>query len=251
MTSEKSADGAELGMDAVCRFSGHLAHELNNLLTPIIACGQMLCDGISKNDPLYFCAEQIADAGERCLGLSRKLQIIGSRRTSGHVMDITSLVQDVLHSVVLPSDRTIVIEEELAKTSSAGSLLVKVDMEQFRFLINELIANAVDAMPQGGSIRINVEVAEPSETGGASGGARGWVAVAVQDEGTGMTPDIVARMYEPYFSSHGQERDKGLGLTLVYGIVRRTGGVIECDTSPGAGTTFRVYFPLQMEAGAA
>jgi len=77
----------------------------------------------------------------------------------------------------------------------------------------------------------------------------GWVALSFRDEGAGMSPEVVAKIYEPYFSTHGQERDKGLGLTLVYGIVRRSGGYIECETSPGAGATFRVFLPLQALAG--
>jgi len=156
MPSEKPADGSEFGMDIICRFSGHLAHDLNNLLTPIIACGQMLSDSIKKDDPLYFCVEQIADAGERCLSLSRKLQIIGSRRTTGHVMDITSLLQEMLHSVKLPADRALEIVEEFADMTEAGELPVRVDMEQFNFLVKELIANAAEAMPRGGRIHVGI-----------------------------------------------------------------------------------------------
>ena len=231
-------------MDIICRFSGHLAHDLNNLLTPIIACGQMLSDSIKKDDPLYFCVEQIADAGERCLGLSRKLQVIGSRRSAGHVMDITSLIQDMLHSVKLPADRTLAIVEEFADMTEAGELLVKVDMEQFNYLVNEMIANAVDAMPQGGKIYVGISRQAPEKPGAEAIAPDGWVALSFRDEGTGMTPEVAAKIYEPYFSTHGQERDKGLGLTLVYGIVRRSGGCIECETSPGSGTTFRIFLPL-------
>ncbi len=250
MAADKSADSSELNMDVVCRFSGHLAHELNNLLTPIIACGQMLRDGIHKNDPLYFCAEQVADAGDRCLALSRKLQIIGSRRASGHVMDLVSLVHEALKSVMLPTDRTIRIVETPVEASESDRLQVRVDMDQFIYLVQEMVANASVAMPQNGSITFSITVREPAEPSWAATSTTGWVCLVIRDEGTGMPPDVMARMFEPYFSTQSKDKDKGLGLTLVYGIVRRSGGYIECDSAPGTGAEFRLYFPQYVTADA-
>jgi len=248
MASEKPGEGSELGMDVICRFSGHLAHELNNLLTPIIACGQMLKDGIKKNDPLYFCAEQISDAGERCLSLSRKLQIIGSRRAAGHVIDITSLIHEALKTVKLPSDRTVKIVEVPVEASEAEGMQIKADMDQFIFLITEMVNNAIESMPQGGTVKFGVSLKKPAGREQDSDAPDGWVQIAIKDQGTGMSPEVQARMYEPYFSTYGQEKDKGLGLTLVYGIVRRSGGVIECQSAPGEGTTFNLYFPRKLNA---
>jgi len=243
MAADKSADSSELNMDVVCRFSGHLAHELNNLLTPIIACGQMLRDGIQKSDPLYFCAEQVADAGDRCLALSRKLQIIGSRRAAGHVLDLVSLVHEALRSVILPTDRTIRIVETPVEAVDADSFQVRVDMDQFIFLVQEMVANATAAMPQSGSINFSITSHPPADSAWASTTKNGWVCLSIKDEGSGMTPEEMFRMYEPYYSTQSNDKDKGLGLTLVYGIVRRAGGYIECDSAPGAGTEFRLYFP--------
>jgi len=248
MSPEKPVDGSELGMDAICRFSGHLAHELNNLLTPIVACGQMLRDSIKKDDPLYFCAEQIADAGDRCLGLSRKLQIIGSKRTSGHVLDVASLFREAYRTIKLPSDRTIKIVEEFPGAATDSDFLARVDMEQFFFMIGELIGNAIDAMPQGGEIQMGVSLDQPAGDVTPGDAPDGWIKLTIKDQGSGMTPEVAARMYEPYFSTHGHERDKGLGLTLVYGIVKRSGGVIECKTAPGAGTSFNLFFPRKTDS---
>lgn len=240
MSAEKPVDVSEVNMDMVCRFAGHLAHELNNLLTPIIACGQMLHDGISKNDPLYFCAEQVADAGERCLALSRKLQIMGSRRASGHVMDFTSLVHESLKGVKLPESPAIRLVETPVEAGVADGLQIRIDMEQFIYLVGEMVANAAASMPQGGTVTVSVTSRVPSA---APSEGKAWACLGIRDQGTGMTPEVMARMYEPYFSTHGQEKDKGLGLTLVYGIVRRFGGCIECESAPGNGTTFHLYFP--------
>ena len=110
MAEEKGPETNELGMDVICRFAGHLAHEMNNLLTPIIACGQMLKDGLPRDDPQYFCAEQVFEAGERCLEFSRKLQIIGSRRSNSQPVELASLVYEIAKSVSLPVDKGIRLE---------------------------------------------------------------------------------------------------------------------------------------------
>lgn len=242
MSAEKPVDQSELGMDIICRFAGHLAHEINNLLTPITACGQMLLDGIKPDDPLYFCAEQVCSTGDRFLDLSRKLQIIGSKRSAGQVIDLPSLLHEAVKSVSLPSGNVRIVNQATVSDAAHG-MQIKIDMEQFIFLIKEMTANAASVMPQGGNIYLTI--AHVADTGqhDVDRPPHGWVRLSIRDEGSGMTSEVKARMYEPYFSTFGNGRDKGLGLTLVYGIVRRAGGVIECETAPGAGTTFNIFFP--------
>lgn len=249
MAAEKPAENSDVNMDIVCRFAGHLAHEINNLLTPITACSQMLVDGIKPDDPLYFCAEQVAHAGDRFLELSRKLQIIGSKRSAGQVVDLPSLVHEAMKAVKLPSDRKISIVNETPASDGGSDLLIKIDMDQMMYLVGEMINNAVQVMPQGG--RIHVSITSEADDGGQDSvdQGHGWVRFSVRDEGSGMSEDVQARMYEPYFSTFGKDRDKGLGLTLVYGIVRRAGGSIRCVSSPGNGTTFNLFFPRMLAAG--
>lgn len=239
MSEEKSSNSSGLGMDVLCQFSGHLAHELNNLLTPIIACGQMLKDGLNPEDPQYFCAEQIFEAGERCLALSRKLQIIGSRKSNSQLIDLAALVYEAAKSISVPDDRDVRIDLPEIETGSSEERQVSVDTEQLIFLVTEMVNNAIEFMPNGGAVTLSVSNQQSLE--GHEGD--GWVCLTVKDEGTGMDEEVQAKMFEPYFSTAKKERDKGLGLTLVYGIVRRAGGVILCDSQPGAGTAFSVYFP--------
>lgn len=239
MSEEKTSNTTELGMDVLCQFSGHLAHELNNLLTPIIACGQMLIDGLDKDDPQYFCAEQVFEAGERCLALSRKLQIIGSRKNNNQLIDLAALVYDAAKSVKVPEDKNVNVELPEIKTGSSEEQQVSIDTEQLIYLVTEMINNAVEFMPNGGAVQLSVSPKQTLE--GHEGDD--WVCLTVKDEGTGMDEETRVRMYEPYFSTAKQEKDKGLGLTLVYGIVRRAGGVILCESQPGAGTAFHIYFP--------
>lgn len=249
MAAEKPADNSEIGMEVICRFAGHLAHEINNLLTPITACSQMLVDGIKPDDPLYFCAEQVAKAGDRFLELSRKLQIIGSKRSAGQVVDLPSLVHEAIKTVTLPSDRKITIVNQTPALDGGSELQIKVDMDQLIFLVGEMINNAVSVMPQGGNIFLSISAQPDDGKHDEIRPENGWIRLTIKDEGTGMSEETQARMYEPYFSSFGKDRDKGLGLTLVYGIVRRSGGWIDCQSSPGSGTTFNMFFPRMLSPG--
>jgi signal transduction histidine kinase len=103
-------------------------------------------------------------------------------------------------------------------------------------------------MPQGGSVQVGVSVKNPANREHDADAPDGWICMSINDQGSGMSPETQARMFEPYFSTYGQDKDKGLGLTLVYGIVRRSGGIIECRTAPGEGTTFEIYFPRKLNA---
>lgn len=246
MTGKNVSETSEFGMDVICRFAGHLAHELNNLLTPIIACGQMLKDGLDKDDPQYFCAEQVFEAGERCLEFSRKLQVIGSRGSNNRTIELASYVHEIAKSVSLPAEKGVRLELLDSELPSEGGeeLLVSVDTEQMVFLITEMMNNASTFMPNGGTIRISLSGQKTLE--GHEGD--GWVCLTVKDDGTGIDEATKARMYEPFFSTLGKERDKGLGLTLVYGIIRRAGGVIQCDSAPGEGAAFHIYFPRAAHA---
>lgn len=241
MTTDQT-DAMDSRMELMCSFAGHLAHDLNNLLTPILAYGEMLKECMKPDDPNYICAREIAEAGERCLEFSRTLQVIGSARAGGHVVGAESLVSGGIASVTLPDDRKVTIVKEYQEEGGGPDLAIKVDLEQFGMLVAELVRNAVDAMPGGGDVTVGLATAEVLE-GVPAAPSGGWVVLVVQDKGEGMTQDIMARMYEPFFTTRSGEGRKGLGLTLVYGIARRAGAVIRCQSEKGAGATFRVYFP--------
>ncbi len=242
MNNDMSSKGTDPGLDIVCRFAGHLSHDLNNLLTPVVACGQMLTDSMAPDDPMFFCAEQIADAAKRMITLSKKLQMIGSRRSAGLALDPSTLVHDAIHALNLPPSPPVTIKADL-DSLSPEKRMIRADPEQFLFMANELIRNAMAAMPPANGT-INIALTTDTEIDGepAPSGA-GWIVLTVEDNGSGMDDDVMAHMYEPFVTTHGQARDKGIGLTIVYGIARRFNARLSCSSTPGSGTTFRIAFP--------
>lgn len=216
-------------MESICDLAGHLAHDLNNFMTPVLACGQMLKDGLDADHPLYFCGEQIVQAGEECLGLSRKLQAMGSRRLGAERMDLNELAATGFQS--LPSELT---NGVTFRPAVAGEPVpVQGDRTQFQDMVTELLRNAAFSLKGHGGV---VEVRTRVENGHA--------VLEVQDDGPGMAPEILENIFVPYFTTHRGSHARGLGLTMVFGMVRRYGGEVTCESAPGAGTVFRIRLPV-------
>jgi signal transduction histidine kinase len=231
MSNPEQPAGSDPGMEMVCRFAGNLAHELNNLLTPVVVCGQMLTD-TPEPDDVAFCGEQLEDAGRRFQALTKKLQLIGSRRRSEESIRPFELLPAIIARARSAAHGPVFRElyREKADIASAG---IALDLEQASFLLEELLRNAAQAMPQGGEITVDLARASDPDR----------LLLTVADQGEGMSPEIQARIFEPFFTTRSQARDRGLGLTLVYGMVRRAGGTIRCQSAPGAGTTMKITFP--------
>ncbi len=234
----KGAAKTEADLAAICSFSGRLAHDLNNYLTPILACGQMLKDGLDPTHPLYFCAEQIAQAGDTCFDLAKRLQAIGTSRKSNHVIDLRDVLTSSTEMIRPPEASGIRIEFDLPD----DSLMLEGDSHQLQILVQELGRNAVEAMPQGGTVTLSARYHEGDAPVSGSD-APAWIKLTVTDEGVGMSPEVLSRLYEPYFTTHKGARGRGFGLAMAYGIVRRHEGTIACDSSPGAGAVFTIFLP--------
>lgn len=214
-------------MDAICDLAGHLAHDLNNFMTPILACGQMLKDGLDADHPLYFCGEQIVQAGEECFGLSKRLQAMGSKRLGNETVDLHELAAHAVRVMTARDDFRATVDLD----SGGGPASVKGDHDQFLAMLEELLRNANFAMPDGGRIEFGV------------GTENGEVVVRVRDHGVGMDEKVRALIYTPYFTTHRGSHSRGLGLTMVYGLIKRHGGEIECESSPGKGAVFTLRLP--------
>ncbi len=229
--SENRHPDNQHGMDLVCGFSGYLAHELNNLLTPVIACAQMLEESPSPDD-ITFCAQQITDAGERIMALTKKLQLIGSRRGGGMARLVELMDAACRSAMPVATGQRIELTEAYRNRTGLASAWVAMDPGQFTFVAGELLRNAIEAMPQGGMITMDLEE-----------DAAGFLVLTVADRGSGMSAEVRDRICEPFFTTRSQARDRGLGLTIVYGIVHRAGGSIECESEAGRGTTIRIRLP--------
>ncbi|MCP5487110.1 MAG: HAMP domain-containing histidine kinase [Verrucomicrobia bacterium] len=227
MSSEQGKGPSPEVMEAMCDLAGHLSHDLNNFMTPILACGQMLKDGLEADHPLYFCGEQIVQAGEECFELSKKLQAMGSRRLGTELLDFNALVNIALQTVAQGADFKPVVRTQL----HPEPVVVAGDRTQFQAMVDEFLRNASFAMKDGGEILIATSVE----------GDRALL--RVKDQGVGMTEEVQAQMYKPYFTTHRGSHCRGVGLTMIYGLVKRYQGEITCKSRPGEGAEFAVSLP--------
>jgi PAS domain S-box-containing protein len=234
-------------MEAIGSLAGGVAHDFNNLLTIILG----YCDMLTSRNQLEPAA--IEDVKEirraatsasvltgRLLAFSRK-QVLAPRVIN--LNEVLAGLQNMLRRLIEESVR---IELRLDK----GLARIKVDAGQMEQVILNLLVNARDAMPGGGALTIetaNVHLDDDylrAHVGMQSGP---HVLLAVTDTGVGMGPDVLAHMFEPFFTTKSKGHGTGLGLATVYGIVKQSGGSIDVESEPGAGTTFRIYFPVSSE----
>jgi signal transduction histidine kinase len=218
------------------------AHDVNNLLLVVLASlGELARTAPEKRE--LSAALPNAEAAARKIAVLMRRMLSFGRDGAARPIDLNTAVIELLptlRSVVGPG---IVIREVL---SSATPMLRSDVIAIERILIN-LCANARDALPLGGSVVISTRVeAPPTEPSAASEGeAGGWVILEVRDDGTGMLPETLARVFEPLFTTKSPERGTGLGLKSVRRIVSRAGGSCQIESKPGEGTSVTLRWPAQ------
>jgi PAS domain S-box-containing protein len=238
-------------MEAVGRLAGGVAHDFNNLLTGVQAYVSFLLSALPEGDARRADAEQIEHAANRAAALTRQLLAFSRRQVmQPRVLDLTDVV-----SVVEAMLRRIVGEDIILTTRATGGHgSVRADPGQMEQVILNLVVNARDAMPAGGSIEIAVssqvlqDDTPPSHSTADYQSPPGhYVTLSVTDTGPGIPEELHARVFEPFFTTKEQGRGTGLGLSTVYGIVKQSGGHIVLDSEVGRGSTFTVYLPRTAE----
>ena len=230
-------------MEAVGRLAGGVAHDFNNLLMAITGYGELMRAKVLKDDPLYGYLENILKAGDRAAALTQQL-LTFSRQKIVHpeVIDLNRVVLDLE-----PMLRRLIGEDldlEVVTDRSPGA--VKADPGQMGQIIMNLVVNARDAMSQGGRLTlktapVNFTVGCHSRFGLTPPGP--YVRLEVQDTGVGMDEATKSHVFEPFFTTKEPGKGTGLGLSTVYGIVKQSGGYLDLESSPGAGSTFTIYLP--------
>ncbi|MFL5053224.1 MAG: ATP-binding protein [Xanthobacteraceae bacterium] len=221
-------------MDMVGQLAGGIAHDFNNFLSVIRGYARFLIEGMDDEEPLRSDAMEIENAAERASRLTRQLLVFSRNEVvQRRVVDIA----EVLSGITSLLART--VGEDVAFQTDVERPLrrVEADPTQIEQVLVNLVVNARDAMPSGGELRIELaNVAEGSDGAPA-------VRLTVRDTGAGMSRDVVEHAFEPFYSTKPKGAGTGLGLATVYGIVTQSGGTIEIDSTPGAGTTIEVLLP--------
>ena len=235
-------------MEAVGLLAGGVAHDFNNLLTAIIGFGEMAFNGLDPADPNRELVSEIRRAGERAANLTRQLLAFSRKQVlRPEVVSLNTLLGDVLTLL----QRLISEDVEVALSPEATLGLARIDPGQFEQAIINLAVNARDAMPDGGRLTIethNVDIDDVYALTHQEVVPGSYVMVAVSDTGHGMDEDTRARIFEPFFTTKAVGAGTGLGLAMVYGFVKQSGGHVEAYSEPGHGTTFKIFLPRVFDA---
>jgi two-component system cell cycle sensor histidine kinase/response regulator CckA len=229
-------------LEAIGRLAGGIAHDFNNLLTAISGSAEILADSIPVDDPRHAEVDEIRRAGARAAGLTRQLLAFG-RRQLLRPADVA--VDEAVADLETMLKRTLGGNIVLSVVAPAVACRARVDRVQLEQVILNLVLNARDAMPDGGTLTIETALAQAGDAvcPPAGGGAQRWVRLSVTDTGIGMDAETVAHIFEPFFSTKEAARGTGLGLATVHGIVAQSGGSIDVASDPGRGSTFTVLLP--------
>jgi PAS domain S-box-containing protein len=229
-------------MEAVGRLAGGIAHDFNNILTVIDAHAEFALARPGGSDSMDI--DEIRKASASAARLTRQLLAFSRKQTATPAaIDLASSVRDVM--VMLT--RTLGDDIEVNARLAPELWPVFVDGNHIEQVLLNLALNARDAMPLGGRLTFttaNTEVGpEYRSASGEMIPAGDYVMLTVEDTGTGMTPDVASRAFEPFYTTKGTGQGTGLGLSMVYGIVKQAGGHIWLYTEPGEGTSFKIMLP--------
>lgn len=231
-------------MEAVGRLAGGVAHDFNNILTVITGYGEMLRQRFDESDQPQPFIDEILGASARAASLTRQLLAFSRKQLlQPRAVALNALVKN-LHKLL---QRLIGEDVELRIKLDPTTGTIFADPGQIEQVVINLVVNARDAMPEGGTLSIETSTMELGQTSVEGFGEirQGpYHTVSVTDTGCGMTPDTMSHIYEPFFTTKGADRGTGLGLSTVYGIVRQSNGVIFATSEPGIGSVFRICLPV-------
>jgi signal transduction histidine kinase len=229
-------------MEAIGQLAGGIAHDFNNLILVMNGYSELLLDELKSDEKKRLKVEHIKQAGDRAAALTQKM-LAFSRRQVAHPrpIDLNTVLSSIMPMVGRLIGGSIHIVTELTPVDQ-----VKADPMQIEQVIMNLVLNARDAMPQGGTLTIetsNVEL-DHSYTGQHRGSQAGaYVRLTVRDTGIGMDAKTKRRVFEPFFTTKEVGKGTGLGLSIVYGIIKQSGGYIEVTSESQCGSVFTVYLP--------
>jgi two-component system NtrC family sensor kinase len=230
-TQDQLIQSAKLA--AIGRLAANVAHEINNPLTAVLTNAELVLEDFPADHPHLVDLLTIRDEALRARGILRHL--LDSARQSLPTLEPTE-PRSILEGVVtLVQKRANQAGVRIHQSHVDEPLSILVDVGQMKQVLINLLANAIDAMPDGGEIFIT------------TGRVGDQVAIAIRDTGTGILPEHRDRIFEPFFTTKPAMSGTGLGLSVSYGIVEQHGGKIVADSTLGAGSTFTVYLPMAVE----
>ncbi|MEH3107457.1 MAG: histidine kinase famiy protein [Sphingomonas fennica] len=236
-------------MEAVGQLTGGVAHDFNNLLTVIQGFADVVLNNMERGDNFDFqkgarSMRAILQASERGATLTQQLLAFSRKqKLQGRVVNIVDLVDEIRPLI----ERTAGGLVSVTIKHQESTCNARIDPTQAELAIINILLNARDAMPDGGKVTIEVgnRSVEKGEHGFGELEPGNYVMVTITDEGTGMSPEVLTRVTEPFFTTKDQGKGTGLGLSMVYGFMKQSGGTLRLYSEEGHGTTVRMLFPCE------
>lgn len=231
-------------LETVGTMASGLAHELNNLLTPIRGMAELVAMNADDAASRRY-GRRILDAAESAASITGALLTYARK---GSFSPVRTNLRVLLEGQVLPVLTQSIPEAIELHTEFEDKLSADVDRVLFQQSITNLVFNAIDAMPNGGSLSLRLYADDRSQSLRDSGTDHGAAVIEIEDTGEGMKPETLEHIFDPFFTTKPVGSGTGLGLAMVHGCVVRHGGEVTVESTPGKGSTFRLYFPLSRTA---
>ena len=230
-------------MEAVGQLTGGIAHDFNNILAIILGNAELLRAYLPDDPYTGEIIESVLRATLHGKDLTGHLLAFSRRRLlNPQPVDVNALVADIVRLL----GRTLGATIRVATTTSNATGLAFVDPSALEAAVLNVALNARDAMPDGGSLTIRTSTVDVTDPPAMEDDLKpgSYAVLALEDTGCGMSPEIVARVFEPFFTTKTGGRGTGLGLSMVYGFAKQSGGTVMIDSEPGRGTTVKIFLPL-------
>jgi PAS domain S-box-containing protein len=233
-------------MESIGQLTGGIAHDFNNILTAIIGYGSILQRKMASGDPLRFNVDQMLESANRAAQLTRSLLVFSRKQVMimkpAHLNGIIARQEKFL--------RMIIGEDIEMKTILHRDAVVMADSSQIEQLLMNLATNARDAMPKGGTLTFETDLVHITEafiSAHGFGTPGTYAVISVTDTGMGMDEKTRQKIFDPFFTTKEVGRGTGLGMAIIYGIVKQHKGYINVYSQIGQGTTFKIYIPVRHE----
>lgn len=231
-------------IDSIGNLAGGVAHDFNNILTSILGSTAIMKRKMKRGDTWFRFADIIETAAKRGAGLTRQLLTFARKSTvQFRPVIVNDIIEETLHLFERSVDKTILVKKILSSDMS----IVNGDDGQIQQAILNLLINARDAMPNGGTITVqseNINFSKQRPVGFGEARSGEYTFISIADTGIGMDHLIQQRIFEPFFTTKDQGKGTGLGLSVVYGVVNAHNGFITVQSEPGVGSKFNLFLPL-------
>jgi len=234
-------------MEAVGQLAGGIAHDFNNLLTAIIGYASIILEDLKEDDPVAVRVNHILGAAEKASNLVQNLLTFSRKQISNpRPVDLNEIIKNILNLL-----KRLVKEDIEFKSELSGELIIMADSGQIEQILMNLVTNARDAMPEGGVITIEtgkIMIDDLFIRTHGFGQVGEYALLSISDTGTGMDDKTKEKIFEPFFTTKETGKGTGLGMAMVYSIVKQHNGYINLYSELYKGTTFKIYFPLMGES---